>query len=101
MIFLGVVREDVARGPVPAGRRPDAAPSRSCCRARPATSTTSITTTASFYITTNKGAKNFRVVTAPIADPSEKNWKPFIDHNPAVKIDGLIVLRQPRRRLGA
>lgn len=42
-----------------------------------------------FYITTNKNAKNFRVVTAPINDPSEKNWKPFIDHNPKVKIDGL------------
>ena len=42
-----------------------------------------------FYILTNRDAKNFRVVTAPIADPSEKNWKPFIDHNPAVKIDGL------------
>jgi oligopeptidase B len=42
-----------------------------------------------FYITTNKGAKNSRVVTAPIADPTEKNWKPFIDHNPAVKINGL------------
>jgi oligopeptidase B len=42
-----------------------------------------------FYIVTNRNAKNFRVVTAPIADPSEKNWKPFIDHNPAVKIDGL------------
>ena len=42
-----------------------------------------------FYITTNKGAKNFRVVTAPIADPSEKNWKPFIDHKPGLKIDGL------------
>ncbi len=42
-----------------------------------------------FYITTNKAAKNFRVVTAPIADPSEGRWKPFIDHNPAVKIDGL------------
>jgi oligopeptidase B len=42
-----------------------------------------------FYITTNKGAKNFRVVTAPIADPSEKNWKPFIDHTPGLKIDGL------------
>ena len=42
-----------------------------------------------FYITTNKKAKNFRVVTAPIADPSEANWKPFIDHNPAVKIDGV------------
>jgi oligopeptidase B len=42
-----------------------------------------------FYILTNKGAKNFRVVTAPMSDPSEKNWTPFIDHNPAVKIDGL------------
>jgi oligopeptidase B len=43
-----------------------------------------------FYITTNKGAKNFRVVTAPINDPSEKNWETFIPHNPKVKIDGLI-----------
>ena len=42
-----------------------------------------------FYITTNRGAKNFRVVKAPVADPSEKNWQPFIDHNPAIKIDGL------------
>lgn len=42
-----------------------------------------------FYITTNKNAKNFRVVTAPINDPSEKNWKPFIDHNPKIKIDGV------------
>jgi oligopeptidase B len=42
-----------------------------------------------FYITTNKDAKNFRVVTAPISDPSEKNWKTFIAHSPAVKIDGL------------
>ncbi|HEV8484946.1 MAG TPA: S9 family peptidase [Blastocatellia bacterium] len=42
-----------------------------------------------FYITTNKEAKNFKVVTAPISDPSEKNWKPFIEHNPKVKIDGL------------
>jgi oligopeptidase B len=42
-----------------------------------------------FYITTNKNAKNFRVVTAPMNDPSEKNWKPFIDHNPAIKINGL------------
>ena len=42
-----------------------------------------------FYVVTNRNAKNFRVVTAPIADPAEKNWKPFIDHNPAIKIDGL------------
>lgn len=45
-----------------------------------------------FYIATNKNAKNFRVVTAPINDPSEKNWKPFIDHNPKVKVDGLTTL---------
>ena len=42
-----------------------------------------------FYITTNKGAKNFKVVIAPMSDPSEKNWTPFIEHNPAVKISGV------------
>ena len=42
-----------------------------------------------FYIRTNKGAKNFRVVTAPVSDPSEKNWKEFIAHRPAVKIEGV------------
>ena len=42
-----------------------------------------------FYIRTNKGAKNFRVVTAPVADPAEKNWKEFVAHRPAVKIDGI------------
>jgi oligopeptidase B len=42
-----------------------------------------------FYIRTNKGAQNFRVVTAPVSDPSEKNWKEFIAHRPAVKIDGI------------
>ena len=42
-----------------------------------------------FYIRTNKGAKNFRVVTAPVSDPSEKNWKEFVGHRPAVKIDDI------------
>ena len=42
-----------------------------------------------FYITTNKGAKNFKVVTAPMSDPSEKNWTPFIPHTPTIKIEGL------------
>ncbi len=41
------------------------------------------------YIRTNKGAKNFRIVTAPLSDPSEKNWKEFVAHNPAVKVDGV------------
>ena len=42
-----------------------------------------------FYIRTNKGAKNFRIVTAPVADPSEKNWKEFVAHRPAVKIEDI------------
>jgi oligopeptidase B len=42
-----------------------------------------------FYITTNRDAKDFRVVSAPIEDPSEKNWKPFIAHKPGLKIDGI------------
>jgi oligopeptidase B len=43
----------------------------------------------SFYIRTNKGAKNFRVVRAPVSDPSEKNWKEFVPHQPAVKVDDI------------
>jgi len=42
-----------------------------------------------FYIRTNKGAKNFRIVTAPVSDPSEKNWKEFVSHRPAVKVEGI------------
>jgi oligopeptidase B len=42
-----------------------------------------------FYITTNKNATNFRVVRAPINDPSERNWKEFIAHNPKLKIEDI------------
>ncbi len=42
-----------------------------------------------FYIRTNKGAKNFHVVTAPVSDSSEKNWKEFVAHRPAVKVGAL------------
>jgi len=42
-----------------------------------------------FYITTNKGAKNFKVVKTALSDSSEKHWKPFIDHKPGLKIEGL------------
>lgn len=41
-----------------------------------------------FYVRTNKGATNFRVVTAPDTDPQEKNWKELIAHRPDVKISG-------------
>ena len=42
-----------------------------------------------FYITTNKNAENFRIVRAPVADSSQKNWTDFVAHNPAIKIDGV------------
>jgi oligopeptidase B len=40
-----------------------------------------------FYIRTNKGATNFRIVTAPDTNPGEANWKEFIAHRPGVKIE--------------
>lgn len=40
-----------------------------------------------FYIRTNQGAKNFRLVTAPVANPAKANWKEIIAHRPAVKIE--------------
>jgi oligopeptidase B len=42
-----------------------------------------------FYIRTNKGAKNFRVVTAPVANAAQANWKELVAHRPAVKIADL------------
>jgi oligopeptidase B len=42
-----------------------------------------------WYIRTNKDAKNFRVVTAPTANPSPENWKELVAHRPDVKIQGL------------
>lgn len=46
-----------------------------------------------FYIRTNKGAENFKVVRAPASDPSERNWKDFIPHNPAIKIEDISFFR--------
>ncbi len=42
-----------------------------------------------FYIVTNKDAENFKVVKAPLKDPTEKNWTDFVPYNPAVKIEGI------------
>jgi len=42
-----------------------------------------------FYITTNKGAKNFKVVKASIADPSETHWTTFIEHKAGLRIGAL------------
>jgi oligopeptidase B len=42
-----------------------------------------------FYIRTNQGAKNYRIMTAPVSDPQKKNWKEFVPHNSSVKIDDI------------
>ncbi len=39
------------------------------------------------YIRTNKGGKNYRLVTAPAGDPSVRNWKEIVAHRPEVKLD--------------
>ncbi|HEX5431183.1 MAG TPA: S9 family peptidase, partial [Bryobacteraceae bacterium] len=43
----------------------------------------------SFYIRTNDGAKNFRVVKAPVADPSKENWIEVAPARPGVTIEGV------------
>jgi oligopeptidase B len=45
------------------------------------------------FITTDKDAKNFRVVRAPLADPSAKNWVEVVKHDPAVMVRGAEVFR--------
>jgi oligopeptidase B len=42
-----------------------------------------------FYIRTNKGAKNFRLVSAPTSDPSPKNWKEEIAHRDDVMLESI------------
>lgn len=42
-----------------------------------------------FYIRTNKGIKNFRVVTAPASDPRPENWKEFIPGRKEVTVQGV------------
>jgi oligopeptidase B len=44
-----------------------------------------------FYIRTNQGAKNFRLVTAPVADPSPKKWKELVPHRADVLLRGVEV----------
>jgi oligopeptidase B len=42
-----------------------------------------------WYVRTNKSAKNFRIVTAPVDTPSPAHWAEFVAHRPAVKIEGV------------
>ena len=46
-----------------------------------------------FYIRTNKGAKNYRLVTVPDTDPRQQNWKELLPHRPAVKLESVTLFR--------
>jgi oligopeptidase B len=42
-----------------------------------------------FFILSNDGAPNFRLVEAPVADPRPENWRELIPHSADVKLEGL------------
>ena len=42
-----------------------------------------------FYIRTDEGAKNFRLVTAPVSDPKKNNWKEVIPHRKETMLEGV------------
>ena len=42
-----------------------------------------------FFILSNDGAPNFRLVEAPVADPRPENWRERIPHSAGVKLEGL------------
>ncbi len=46
-----------------------------------------------FFITTNDEAPNFRLVSAPVGDPSKARWTPVLPYRPAVRVDGTDVFR--------
>lgn len=42
-----------------------------------------------FYIVTNKGAKNFKLMSAPVNNPGQKNWKEVLPHRKGVTIENI------------
>ena len=41
-----------------------------------------------FYIRTNSGGRNFRLVTAPVADPQRSKWNELLPHRADVMLEG-------------
>ncbi|MFY0562639.1 S9 family peptidase [Archangium lansingense] len=46
-----------------------------------------------FYIRTNSGGRNFRVVTAPVKSPGRENWKELIPHRDTVMLQGVSLFK--------
>jgi oligopeptidase B len=43
-----------------------------------------------FFILSNDGAPNFRLVEAPVDDPRPENWRQLIPHSVDVKLEGIV-----------
>jgi oligopeptidase B len=50
-------------------------------------------TSGRFWIVTNEGAKNFKLMYTPEDAPSRENWQTVMEHDPEVKIDGIECFR--------
>ncbi len=46
-----------------------------------------------FYVVTNDQAKNFKLMRAPVSNPSKNNWKEVIPHRDSVKLDRIEVFK--------
>jgi oligopeptidase B len=46
-----------------------------------------------FYLRTNQGGKNFRLVTVPVSDPSPKNWHELLPHRHDVLLERVELFR--------
>ena len=47
-----------------------------------------------FYVVTNEGAKNFKLMKTRVDDVAPAHWKEVIAHKPEVKLDGIDVFRK-------
>jgi oligopeptidase B len=47
-----------------------------------------------FFILTNDEAVNFKLVEAPLDDPSRAAWRAVVEHRPEVKLEDIVVFRE-------
>ncbi len=50
--------------------------------------------TDTFYVLTNSGAINFKLMAVPVADPAEDNWREVIAHRPDVQLEAVGCFRR-------
>jgi oligopeptidase B len=73
--------------------RPTAAP-RVIARRRPGVEYEVEAGERVFYILTNEGAQNFKVMTAPVNAPGRASWTDWLAHRPDVFVEGVMPFRK-------